>query len=178
MSLKEASKEVREAAAELLEQPAHETASTAQLYAALAISALRRLEQSGAELEPHVAEAVAAVCKPTRKVLKQMLLFDRPPQEPTKSPQGKRGREADKAAPELDLGQYATSDMFDANEKKKNKFARLMGGGKAHAGENGAPSKHDAVAAKQSVYEKMSKDLESQYDYGLHHKKGKGLGAS
>lgn len=81
----------------------------------------------------------------------------------------------------LDLGQYVNQKdvLFGGNDAKKNKFARLMGGAKAlkEGGGDKEFSHHDTVGKTSKEIKKINEDLEKEYDYAIHHKSKKGLGA-
>lgn len=88
---------------------------------------------------------------------------------------GRRDGAVDTSA--VDLGQYANAHAFDDNEKKRMKFARLMGGAKAgHLPSNGA-ERHNTIAANAKAVKTMNRDLEAQFETAMHHKGKKGLGA-
>lgn len=82
----------------------------------------------------------------------------------------------------LDLGQYVNQKdaLFGGNDAKKNKFARLMGGAmplKKGSSAGGERSHHDTVGKTMQEINKMNEDLAKEYDFAVHHKSKKGLGA-
>ena len=84
--------------------------------------------------------------------------------------------EAEEKQQNVDLGQYATSGAFEDNDKKKSKFARLMGGGKKdHQG--GGSEQHNTYALTKEKQLQMEAELEKEYELGRTHKGRKGLGA-
>lgn len=71
----------------------------------------------------------------------------------------------------LDLGQYVHTKVFDGNSKKVEKFARLMGGAK------GEPvAHHNTFAPDSKTTQKITHELEEQFNQAIHHKGKKGLG--
>lgn len=79
----------------------------------------------------------------------------------------------------LDLGQYASQKegLFGGNDAKKNKFARLMGGAKISR-EGGEGPTHHAIEGKTSQeINQINENLAKEFDFALHHKAKKGLGA-
>ena len=82
---------------------------------------------------------------------------------------------------DVDLGQYAKSGAFEDNDKKKSKFARLMGGGKKDHGSDAANSthahlQHTTFAMTKEKQKQMEAELEKEYELGRAHKGRKGLG--
>lgn len=74
----------------------------------------------------------------------------------------------------IDLGQYAHTSVFKGDEKKTEKFAKLMGGGKAGS----APAaQRNTYAPNSEVVKKITQDIQSQFHSAITHKGKKGLGA-
>ncbi|KAG5490236.1 hypothetical protein JKF63_00355 [Porcisia hertigi] len=85
-----------------------------------------------------------------------------------------------KTSKSIELGQYASSGVFDQNEQKRMKFARLMGGVKAavqEKGGTGGQSHHNTFVASNTELKRMNANLESQFVSAMSHKGKKGLGA-
>eukprot|EP00796_Vickermania_ingenoplastis_P008196 gene8196-5722_t len=202
-SLKEIIKIVRGSAEVLLGEQGrlvHETegfllvALAALKEAETSINASVQQEES-----TNLLEEMRAVRKSLRNVRRQVLAEPfspllanqtKLPSFPTQHIGVKRGREEEEEAKDqqkeqqrppagpsdaLDLGQYASAQdgLFDGNAGKKNKFARLMGGGKAAAGQQS----HTTLAASSADVKKINADLEREFNYALQHKNKKGLGA-
>lgn len=94
----------------------------------------------------------------------------------------KRPREEQEGAEQgnassMDLGQYASAGVFDGNESKRAKFARLMGGAKTGSRPESRGSEHNTLAASTAQIKRINEDLETQFDSAMQHKGKKGLGA-
>uniref|UniRef100_A0A0A9VTX4 Ribosomal RNA large subunit methyltransferase L n=1 Tax=Lygus hesperus TaxID=30085 RepID=A0A0A9VTX4_LYGHE len=78
----------------------------------------------------------------------------------------------------VNLGQYVESKAFGDNSKKRERFARLMGGAKHTDLHDKIEAAHHAtLAASASTINNINKHLEEQFDAARMHKKSKGLGA-
>lgn len=79
----------------------------------------------------------------------------------------------------LDLGQYSHTQVFEGDDKKTAKFARLMGGAKAKEGKaapTSSPRLHSTYAPTHKELTKISLDVEEQFAAATTHKGKKGLG--
>lgn len=76
----------------------------------------------------------------------------------------------------LDLGQYAHTKVFQGDERKTEKFAKLMGGSNA-AASAAAKGAHSTYAPNSEVVSRITKDIEDQYAAAAAHKGKKGLGS-
>jgi hypothetical protein len=80
----------------------------------------------------------------------------------------------------LDLGQYAKAGVFDNDDKKKSKFARLMGGAKKEGkteAEEELHHEHTTFALTKKEQKIVESELEKEFEMGRHHHGKKGLGA-
>lgn len=77
----------------------------------------------------------------------------------------------------VDLGQYANTGVFEDNDKKKNKFARLMGGAKKEARVEEGHKQHSTFALTQDKLKNVEGELEKEFEMGRTHHGKKGLGA-
>lgn len=153
--LKSASKAVLAAASELHEARGNDELNDFQRYLLLAVASLQKAEESTEDDDER------KTAKRLRKQLQQSL----PESTATESNATieKKG---------LDLGQYAHTKVFAGNEKKTEKFARLMGG--AHS--SGQPHHHATFAADSKTAERVNHELENQFQQAMQHKGKKGLG--
>lgn len=74
----------------------------------------------------------------------------------------------------LDLGQYAHTKVFEGNAKKVEKFARLMGGGKAEV--QTSHTHHHTFAPDSKTAQRIEHEIEEQFNAAMSHKGKKGLG--
>jgi hypothetical protein len=147
---------------------------------------LRRLSKALRQVEPLVRQRVAdaALAAPTAP-------------ESTLAEHGAaaRGASADAADPAaavvVDLGQYSTAQAFDADERKRLRFARLMGAAKKQPrveGDGGDDSGADAIghpaaqhhttfALSERAQRQVESELEREFDAARTHRGKKGLGA-
>lgn len=149
--LREVSKQLALDASANVDAPVSEK----QALLLLAIAALTKLESLAES-----SDELSQTAKRARKTLKPHLADDEQPKEAPGTPQT-----------QLDLGQYANTDVFDGNDKKASKFARLMGGAKGTS-----TSKHATYAMDSSSAKKVTSEIEEQFNAAVHHKGKKGLG--
>eukprot|EP00388_Colpodella_angusta_P006360 GDKJ01018872.1.p1 GENE.GDKJ01018872.1~~GDKJ01018872.1.p1 ORF type:complete len:178 (-),score=23.80 GDKJ01018872.1:36-569(-) len=79
------------------------------------------------------------------------------------------------ASKHIDLGQYSHTAVFKGDEKKTEKFAKLMGGAKESNSTQLAS--HATYAPNSEVVSKITRDIENQFHSAVTHKGKKGLGA-
>ncbi|KEG08176.1 hypothetical protein DQ04_07831040 [Trypanosoma grayi] len=176
-SLKGTAREMREAAAQLAEarglQP-DELPCRQDGLLLFAVAALKELEAEA--LSSSSTSEVAAAAKSARHALRSYL--PRPQQETGGGAKRDRGDahgddQIHNTSNEdnVDLGQYAHTSVFDGNERKRAKFARLMGGGKSEV------SHHDTFAADANTLKRINGNLEEQFNTAITRHGKKGLGA-
>lgn len=131
----------------------------------------RRKEKRGSEEDDHVVdggehEDLRKTAKRCRKQL-QGFVADTLEENRVQDEEG------------LDLGQYAHTQVFDGNDKKAAKFARLMGGAKGIKDGKlpaGARSPHATYAPSHEQLAKITLDVEEQFSTATAHKGKRGLG--
>ncbi|CBH18000.1 hypothetical protein, conserved [Trypanosoma brucei gambiense DAL972] len=185
-SLKSVARELREFAVGLADSrgvQSEELTSRQDALLLLALSALKELETSGSPAD------LAQAAKSARRLLRvflphpvvekgQSLEYE---QQDSERPSRKRERESKddtgKAEKEesdnvsVDLGQYAKAHVFDDNAKKRDKFARLMGGRRNEG------SHHNTFAPDKTTIKRINGELEEQFNNALVRSGRKGLGA-
>lgn len=129
------------------------SATEAELLTMIIVSALTRLETSTDDEE---------LTKAIYKSKKAMQKFE--PQAIERNP---------KVDDKVDLGQYSHTKVFDGNETKAAKFARLMGGAKEHK----SPRLHAMYAPNHEEELRQEKQLEQQFMSASAQKGRKGLGS-
>lgn len=80
----------------------------------------------------------------------------------------------------IDLGQYGKAGVFTEDDKKKSKFARLMGGAKKESkteDQQHPHHEHTTYALTQQEQKAVESELEKEFEMGRHHHGKKGLGA-
>lgn len=159
MLLKNALRTVKES----ISETDSDACTTQDAFLLIALAALKQLQVAAT-----ANEDCAAAARQARKSLKTFL-YNSPAD--TKASKGVKRVRVD--AEELDIGQYAGSGAFADDEAKKNKFARLLGGGKA----DHAKAAHNTHAVSSSTLNRITKDLTNQFDSAMQHKGKKGLGA-
>jgi hypothetical protein len=160
MSLKPSSKEVLADAMELHEERGATDLTQLQAYLLIATAALSKAESCC----PDVTEAddeTRKLIKRARKMMTALL-----PEVETNANVEEKG---------LDLGQYAHTKVFEGDNKKVEKFARLMGG-KAAMSVEGQHTHHNTFAPDSKTSKRITHEIEEQFNSALHHKGKKGLG--
>lgn len=143
-------------------------------FVVLALAAVKAALSS----DDSLPEDLVSELKSVRKLLKGTRSQLSNDKEASAGDKRKRDGAACTSSSEIDLGQYANQEgkLFSGNDKKQEKFARLMGGKKAeHTGDSGLH--HSTFAKSLDEVKKMNQDLEKEFTYALEHKGKKGLGA-
>ncbi|KAH9598227.1 Small acidic protein-like domain [Trypanosoma melophagium] len=182
-SLKTTAKEVREVALQLTETYGmlpDELSSRTDALLLIAVAALKEIEADESSslevataaksarhtLRPHVPRNQQEKVSGTKRER-----VDEISDEYDSNKNNNKSENSAKNQDEIDLGQYANTDVFDGNTKKRTKFARLMGGGK-HEGTH-----HNTFVADKGTLKSINGALEEQFNNALSRHGKKGLGA-
>jgi hypothetical protein len=143
---------------------------------ALAVAAIEQLTNLLGADETHQEDRreLKRISKSIRKMQSQ--IEQATSSSSTAAPEATKTEEQEE---KLDLGQYGKAGVFDNDDKKKSKFARLMGGAKKESKteEEEQQHEHTTFALTKKEQKQVESELEKEFEMGRHQHGKKGLGA-